>query len=91
MISSNYLGDRMASEDIKNFVEEVKNQVQKEAKYIELIFAINYLINLVEPSKRESFQKAIDNAESIEDAYEILNALKLQIGIQGVKKLIKNL
>ena len=91
MISSDYLGDKMVSEDIKNFVEEVKNQVQKEAKYIELIFAINYLINLVEPSKRESFQKAIDNAESIEDAYEILNALKLQIGIQGVKKLIKNL
>ena len=81
----------MTSENIKNFVEEIRNQVQKEAKYIELVFAIYYLINLVEPGKRESFQEAINNAESIEDAYEILNALKLQIGAQGAKKLLKNL
>jgi len=81
----------MVSESVRNFVEEVKNQVQKDAKYIELVFAIYYLINLVEPSKRESFQEAINNAESIEDAYEILNALKLQIGAQGAKKLLKNL
>ncbi|HIQ32971.1 MAG TPA: hypothetical protein EYH55_05795 [Methanothermococcus okinawensis] len=81
----------MASDNIKKFVEEVKNQVQKEAKYIELVFTIYYLINLVEPSKRESFREAINNAESIEDAYEILNALKLQIGAQGARKLLKSL
>jgi len=81
----------MASENIKKFVDEVKSQVHKEGKYIELVFTIYYLINLVEPGKRESFQEAINNAESIEDAYEILNALKLQIGAQGAKKLLKNL
>jgi len=81
----------MVSENIKKFVDEVKSQVQKEGKYIELVFTIYYLISLVEPSKRESFQEAINNAESIEDAYEILNALKLQIGAQGAKKLLKNL
>ncbi|MBW9222985.1 hypothetical protein KKP90_00075 [Methanothermococcus sp. SCGC AD-155-E23] len=81
----------MTSENIKKFVEEVKNQVQKEAKYVELVFTIYYLINLVEPSKRESFREAINNAESIEDAYEILNALKLQIGAQGARKLLKSL
>ncbi|HID47422.1 MAG TPA: hypothetical protein EYP47_01805 [Methanococcaceae archaeon] len=81
----------MASENIKKFVEEVKSQVQKEGKYIELVFTIYYLINLVEPSKRDSFREAINNAESIEDAYEILNALKLQIGAQGAKKLLKSL
>ncbi|HIP84981.1 MAG TPA: hypothetical protein EYH15_05780 [Methanothermococcus okinawensis] len=81
----------MASENIKKFVEEIKSQVQKEGKYIELVFTIYYLINLVEPSKRDSFREAINNAESIEDAYEILNALKLQIGAQGAKKLLKSL
>ena len=81
----------MASESIKKFVDEVKSQVQKEARYIELVFTIYYLISLVEPTKREIFQEALNNAESIEDAYEILNALKLQIGAQGAKKLLKSL
>ena len=79
----------MASEDIKSLVNDLKNQIQKESKDLELILTINYLISLVDPKKREIFKKAIDNAESMEDAHQILEVLKIQIGSQGAKKLLK--
>ena len=79
----------MASEDIKSLVNDLQTQIQRESKDLELILTINYLIDLVEPKKREIFKKAIDNAESMEDAYQILDTLKMQIGAQGAKKLLK--
>ena len=79
----------MASEDIKSLVNDLQTQIQRESKDLELILTINYLIDLVEPKKREIFKKAIDNAESMEDAYQILDTLKIQIGAQGAKKLLK--
>jgi len=78
----------MVSEDIKNLVNDLQNQIQRESKNLELILTINYLIDLVEPKKREIFKKAFDSAESMEDAYQILDALKMQIGAQGAKKLL---
>ncbi|MBW9221822.1 hypothetical protein KKP97_06745 [Methanothermococcus sp. SCGC AD-155-C09] len=79
----------MASEDIKSLVNDLQNQIQKESKDLELILTINYLISLVEPKKREIFKRAIDSAESMEDAYQILDTLKMQIGAQGARKLLK--
>jgi len=79
----------MASEDIKSLVNDLQTQIQRESKDLELILTINYLIDLVEPKKREIFKKAIDSAESMEDAYQILDTLKMQIGAQGAKKLLK--
>ncbi|WP_421077416.1 hypothetical protein Mjas_06795 [Methanothermococcus sp. Ax23] len=79
----------MVSENIKKTIEEVRAQAQKEGRYIELVSTVEYLIGLVEPSKREIFQNAMEDAEDMDDVNEILNALKLQLGAQGAKKLLK--
>lgn len=78
----------MVSENIKSFVEEINNQVKNEGKYIELVSTVEYLINLVEPTKREQFKNALNNAENMDDVNEVLSALKLQLGAQGAKKLL---
>ncbi len=79
----------MVSENVKKTIEEIKSMTMKEAKYIELVSTVEYLTNLVESSKRGMFQKALEDAEDMEDVNEILNALKLQLGAQGAKKLLK--
>ena len=79
----------MVSENIKKTLDEVRAQAQKESRYIELVSTVEYLIGLVEPSKREIFQNAMEDAEDMDDVNEILNALKLQLGAQGAKKLLK--
>ncbi|AEH07527.1 hypothetical protein [Methanothermococcus okinawensis] len=79
----------MVSENIKKTIEEVRAQAQKEGRYIELVSTVEYLINLIEPGKKEIFQKALEDAEDMDDVNEILDALKLQIGAQGAKKLLK--
>ena len=79
----------MVSENVRKTIEEIKSMTMKEAKYIELVSTVEYLINLVEPSKKEIFQKALDDAEDMDDVNEILSALKLQLGAQGAKKLLK--
>lgn len=79
----------MVSENVKKTIEEIKSMTMKEAKYIELVSTVEYLTNLVEPSKREMFQKALEDAEDMEDVNEILDALKLQLGAQGARKLLK--
>ncbi len=79
----------MVSESVKKTIEEIKSMTMKEAKYIELVSTVEYLTNLVEPSKREMFQKALEDAEDMDDVNEILNALKLQLGAQGARKLLK--
>jgi hypothetical protein len=79
----------VVSENIKKTLDEVRAQAQKESRYIELVSTVEYLIGLVEPSKREIFQNAMEDAEDMDDVNEILNALKLQLGAQGAKKLLK--
>ena len=79
----------MVSENIKKTLDEVRAQAQKESRYIELVSTVEYLIGLVEPSKREIFQNAMEDAEDMDDVNEILSALKLQLGAQGAKKLLK--
>jgi transcriptional/translational regulatory protein YebC/TACO1 len=82
-------GDNMVSESVKKTIEEIKSMTMKEARYIELVSTVEYLTNLVEPSKRDMFKKALDDAEDMDDVNEILDALKLQLGAQGAKKLLK--
>ncbi len=79
----------MVSESVKKTIEEIKSMTMKEARYIELVSTVEYLTNLVEPSKRDMFKKALDDAEDMDDVNEILDALKLQLGAQGAKKLLK--
>ncbi|WP_048203553.1 hypothetical protein [Methanocaldococcus infernus] len=65
--------------------------MNKERKFIELFATVEYLISLVEPSKREKFKEALENAESVEEVYELIKAIKLQLGIQGAKKYVLGL
>ncbi len=81
----------MTSEKLKEILSELESIMNKEKKYIELVATIEYLLNLVEPSKREKFREALEDAESIEDVYELLKAIKLQLGIQGTKKYVLKL
>ncbi|AEF95958.1 hypothetical protein [Methanotorris igneus] len=76
----------MVSEKIKQVLDEVQAQLKRDSKYIELVSTVEYLIELVEPSKRDMFKEALENAETIEDVNELIKALKLQIGAQGAKK-----
>jgi predicted nucleic acid-binding protein len=79
----------VVSENVKKTVEEIQIQARNEGRYIELVSTVEYLIGLVESSKREVFQKAMEDAEDMDDVNEILNALKLQLGAQGAKRLLK--
>ena len=81
-------GGIVASEKIKQVLDEVQAQIKRDKKYIELVSTVEYLIELVEPSKRDKFREALNNAESIEDVNEFIKALKLQIEAQGAKKYI---
>ncbi|EHP86253.1 hypothetical protein [Methanotorris formicicus] len=76
----------MVSEKIKQVLDDVHAQLKRDGKYIELVSTVEYLIELVEPSKRNMFKEALENAETIEDVNELIKALKLQIGAQGAKK-----
>ena len=76
----------MVSEKMQTLLNEINNQVKRDSKYIELVSTVGYMIELIEPDKRELFKNALDNAESMEDINELLSAIKLQIGLQGAKK-----
>lgn len=78
--------NKMVSENVKKKVEEIKSMVMRDAQYIELVATIYYLINLIEPSKREMFNEALNSAEDLEDLNELFEAIKLQLGSQGAKK-----
>ncbi len=71
---------------MQTLLNEINNQVKRDSKYIELVSTVGYMIELIEPDKRELFKNALDNAESMEDINELLSAIKLQIGLQGAKK-----
>ncbi|ENN96272.1 hypothetical protein J422_03398 [Methanocaldococcus villosus KIN24-T80] len=78
----------MPSEKIQEILNELNNIMNVEKKYIELVATVEYLLNLIEPSKREKFREALNDAESVEDVYELIKAIKLQLGIQGAKKYV---
>ncbi|WP_423793230.1 hypothetical protein ACPB8Q_03185 [Methanocaldococcus indicus] len=78
----------MPSEKLTELLNELETLMNKEKKYIELITTVEYLLNLIEPSKRDKFREALNDAETIEDVYELIKAIKLQLGIQGAKKYI---
>ena len=76
----------MPSEKIQELINELDTLMSKESRFIELVATVEYLINLIEPSKREKFKQALNEADSVEDVYELIKAMKLQIGMQGAKK-----
>jgi hypothetical protein len=79
----------LVSENVKKAIEEIQTQIKNDSKYIELVTTVEYLIELVDPNKKEVFNKALEDAENMEDVMEILKALKLQLGAQGARKLLK--
>jgi hypothetical protein len=76
----------MPSEKIQELINELDTLMSKESRFIELVATVEYLLNLIEPSKREKFKQALNEADSVEDVYELIKAMKLQIGMQGAKK-----
>ncbi|ADG13568.1 conserved hypothetical protein [Methanocaldococcus infernus ME] len=76
---------------VNELLSELESMMNKERKFIELFATVEYLISLVEPSKREKFKEALENAESVEEVYELIKAIKLQLGIQGAKKYVLGL
>jgi hypothetical protein len=76
----------MPSEKIQELINELDALMSKESRFIELVATVEYLLNLIEPSKREKFKQALNEADSVEDVYELIKAMKLQIGMQGAKK-----
>ena len=81
----------MPSEKIQELINELDTLMSKESRFIELVATVEYLLNLIEPSKREKFKQALNEADSVEDVYELIKAMKLQIGMQGAKKYILRL
>ncbi|CAB3290079.1 conserved protein of unknown function [Methanocaldococcus lauensis] len=78
----------MPSQKIQEILNELDSLMNKERKYIELVATVEYLLNLVEPSKREKLKEALYDAESIEDVYELIKAIKLLLGLQGARKYV---
>ena len=76
----------MPSERIQEIINELDTLMNRESRFIELVATVEYLLNLIEPSKREKFRQALNEADSVEDVYELIKAMKLQIGMQGAKK-----
>ncbi|WP_457611646.1 hypothetical protein [Methanocaldococcus sp.] len=76
---------------VSELLLELENIMNKEKKFIELFATVEYLINLIEPGKRDKFKEALENAESVEEVYELIKAIKLQLGIQGAKKYVLGL
>ncbi|AIJ04946.1 hypothetical protein JH146_0095 [Methanocaldococcus bathoardescens] len=76
----------MPSGKIQEILNELDNLMNRERKYIELVATVEYLLNLVEPSKREKFKEALYDAETVEDVYELIKAIKLQLGMQGARR-----
>ncbi|WP_456472846.1 hypothetical protein [Methanocaldococcus sp.] len=76
---------------VNELLLELENIMNKEKKFIELFATVEYLINLIEPGKRDKFKEALENAESVEEVYELIKAIKLQLGIQGAKKYVLGL
>ena len=76
----------MPSEKIQEIISELDSLMNREKKYIELVATVEYLLNLVEPSKREKFKEALYDAETVEDVYELIKAIKLQLGMQGARR-----
>ena len=76
----------MPSEKIQEIINELDTLMNRESRFIELVATVEYLLNLIEPSKREKFRQALNEADSVEDVYELIKAMKLQIGMQGAKK-----
>ncbi|ACV24357.1 hypothetical protein [Methanocaldococcus fervens] len=81
----------MPSEKIQEIINELDNLMNRERKYIELVATVEYLLNLIEPSKREKFKEALYDAETVEDVYELIKAIKLQLGIQGARRYLLTL
>jgi hypothetical protein len=67
-------------------IEEIETQISQDSRYIELVTTVEYLIGLVDDRKKETFKKALNDAENVEDVKKVLSAIKLQIGSQGAKK-----
>ena len=76
----------MPSVKIQEIINELDTLMNRESRFIELVATVEYLLNLIEPSKREKFRQALNEADSVEDVYELIKATKLQIGMQGAKK-----
>ncbi|ABR54803.1 conserved hypothetical protein [Methanococcus vannielii SB] len=76
----------MVSESVMKTIEEIETQISQDSRYIELVTTVEYLIGLVDDRKKETFKKALNDAENVEDVKKVLSAIKLQIGSQGAKK-----
>ncbi|ACX73261.1 MAG: hypothetical protein GXN95_02270 [Methanococci archaeon] len=81
----------MPSPKIQEILNELDSLINREKKYIELVATVEYLLNLIEPSKREKFKEALYDAETVEDVHELIKAIKIQLGIQGSRKYLLTL
>ncbi|MBP2143114.1 hypothetical protein J2127_000255 [Methanococcus voltae] len=79
----------MASETVKKTIDDIENQIQNDSRYIELVTTVEYMVNMVvDETKKETFKRALEDAENVEDVKKLLNVIKLQIGSQGAKKFL---
>lgn len=74
---------------IDDILSEIEEEIYKNEQAIRLRAAIEYMISLVDESKKEIFKQAEERATTIEDLKKILFNIKRHMGQETAVNLFK--